>query len=86
MVAGMSWSERMARSARTVAVLLSPEYLAPKACGAEWQAAWCVDLDGQGRRLLPVRVVGFAPPPFDGIVWTDLHDVTEEDEIGRAHV
>ncbi|MBL7498462.1 tetratricopeptide repeat protein, partial [Frankia sp. CN7] len=87
MVAGMSWSERMAagmaRSARTVAVL-SPDYVESDACGAEWQAAWRSDLAGRGRRLLPVRVVEFSPPPpFDGIVWTDLVGVDEPEAVGR---
>ncbi|WP_238428248.1 FxSxx-COOH system tetratricopeptide repeat protein, partial [Frankia nepalensis] len=87
MVAGMSWSERMAagmaRSARTVA-MLSPAYVASEACGAEWQAAWRSDLVGRGRRLLPVRVAEFSPPPpFDGIVWTDLYGVDETEAATR---
>ena len=87
MVAGMSWSERMAsgmaRSARTVAVL-SPAYVTSEACGAEWQAAWRSDLLGRGRRLLPVRVVDFSPPaPFDGIVWTDLVGADEPEAASQ---
>ncbi|WP_322751206.1 MULTISPECIES: FxSxx-COOH system tetratricopeptide repeat protein, partial [unclassified Frankia] len=87
MVAGMSWSERMAagmaRSARTVAVL-SPTYVASEACAAEWQAAWRSDLVGARRRLLPVRVVDFVPPaPLDGIVRTDLFGVAAEVAAGR---
>ncbi|SBW25596.1 hypothetical protein FDG2_4607 [Candidatus Protofrankia californiensis] len=87
MVAGMSWSQRMAegmnRSARTVAVL-SPAYVASEACAAEWQAAWPSDPVGAQRRLLPVRVAAFAPPaPFDGIVYTDLVGMAADVAAGR---
>lgn len=81
LVTGTSWSQHMAdgigRSERTAAIL-SPAYLTSDACAAEWQAAWRSDLLGRKRRLLPFRVVDFVPPPpFDGIVWTDLFGVDE---------
>lgn len=87
MVAGMSLPERtaagMSRSARTVA-MLSPAYAASEECSAEWQAAWLADMQGKGRRLLPVRVEEFSPPPpFGGIVCVDLFGVEENEAESR---
>ncbi|WP_308128297.1 FxSxx-COOH system tetratricopeptide repeat protein, partial [Frankia sp. CiP3] len=86
-VAGMHWAERMAagiaRSVRTVSIV-SQDYLASETCAEEWQAAWRGDLQGKDRRLLPVRVVEFIlPPPFDGIIYTDLFGIGEEEASSR---
>src|SRR5690348_12771301 len=58
-VPGSDWVQGMqagaTRAERTVAVL-SDAYLSSVYGGAEWQAAWAADPEGQQRKLLTVRV------------------------------
>jgi hypothetical protein len=53
-----------ARAERTLAVL-SPAYVASGFAIAEWNAAFAADPTGEGRKLVPVRVVDFVPVGLD---------------------
>ena len=61
-----------ARAERTLAVL-SPAYVASGFAIAEWNAAFAADPTGEGRKLVPVRVVDFVPDGLDATrVYIDL--------------
>ena len=72
-----------ARVERTVAVL-SPAYVASGFAIAEWNAAFATDPTGEARKLLPVRVVDFAPEGLDATrVYVDLVGLDETSARGR---
>lgn len=66
-------------SVRTIAIL-SPNYLGSQFTGPEWAAAFAHDPQGQGQKLIPVRI---APSAADGllsqIVRIDLVGLNRED-------
>jgi hypothetical protein len=81
MVAGNNWVSRMDRgvqqAARMVAVL-SPDYLSSVYGGAEWQAVWAGDPQGQQRKLITVRIRGERPAGLlRGAVGIDLVGLSE---------
>lgn len=95
MVAGSHWVSRMdqgvQRAARMVAVV-SPDYLSSVYGGAEWQAVWAGDPQGQRRKLITVRIRGERPAGLlRGVVGIDLVGLPEavarrrlRDEIAAA--
>ena len=84
---GSNWVRAMqagtARAARTIAVL-SKDYLSSVFGGAEWQAAWAADPEGQDRKLLTVRVADCDRPGLlAAVVGIDVFDAGEAEARAR---
>jgi len=83
---GTDWVHQMhtavQRAERTLAVL-SPAYLESSEFGeAEWRAAFAADPSGEGRRLIPVRVLECHP---EGLLKTRVYvDLAGRDEQDAA--
>ncbi|MEK6257074.1 MAG: toll/interleukin-1 receptor domain-containing protein, partial [Planctomycetota bacterium] len=65
-------------NAHTTIAVLSPEYFDSKWCKVEWQAAFSLELEGKGHRLLAVQIkAGDLPPVLLPNARVTLHKLNE---------
>lgn len=88
-VPGSNWVRGMhvgaSRAARTIAIL-SDDYLTSVFGSAEWQAAWAADPEGQGHKLLTVRVADCDRPGLlAGLVGIDVFGTGEAEARALVH-